>query len=35
MLVILTNTPTPYRTAFFNELRAALDRVDLGFHVLF
>jgi len=35
MLVVLTNTPTPYRTAFFNELRDVLDGKGIPFHVLF
>lgn len=35
MLAILTNTPTPYRTAFFNELAATLAAEGIAFHVLF
>ena len=33
--VILTNIPTPYRTAFFNELAAASDQLGAEFHVLY
>lgn len=35
MLVILTNIPTPYRTAFFNQLSADLKRINSKFHVLY
>ena len=35
MIVILTNIPTPYRTAFFNELSIILNKKEIGFHVLY
>lgn len=35
MLVVLTNIPTPYRTAFFNVLNALLKNVDIDFHVIY
>lgn len=35
MLVIVTNIPTPYRTAFFNVLCEELKREDIGFHVIY
>jgi glycosyltransferase involved in cell wall biosynthesis len=35
MLVILTNIPTPYRTAFFDAVAAACAREGQGFHVLY
>jgi len=34
-LVILTNIPTPYRTAFFDALAAEAARAGKGFHVLY
>lgn len=34
-LVLLTNIPTPYRTAFLNVLREVLAERGLGLHVLF
>ena len=34
-LVILTNIPTPYRTAFFNALAEAASRAGKRFHVLY
>ena len=35
MLVILTNIPTPYRTAFFNILNKELKNIEMEFHVLY
>jgi glycosyltransferase involved in cell wall biosynthesis len=35
MLVIVTNIPTPYRTAFFNTLNDQLQLKGIGFHVLY
>lgn len=35
MLVVLTNIPTPYRTAFFNVLKEKLAKQNIGFHVLY
>lgn len=35
MLVILTNIPTPYRTAFFDEVQAECFRRGEGFHVIY
>ena len=35
MLVVVTNIPTPYRTAFFNVLNQQLKSMKLGFHVLY
>ena len=35
MLVILTNIPTPYRTAFFNTLSNVLKERDIDFHVIY
>ena len=34
-LAILTNIPTPYRTAFFDAVAAEAARVGKGFHVLY
>ena len=35
MLVIVTNIPTPYRTAFFNTLNEQLQLEGISFHVLY
>lgn len=35
MLVILTNIPTPYRSAFFNRLAERCAESERGFHVLY
>ena len=35
MLTILTNIPTPYRTAFFDALAAEADKMGMRFHVLY
>lgn len=35
MLVVLTNIPTPYRTAFFNILNNLLKNKGQGFHVIY
>jgi len=35
MLVVLTNIPTPYRTAFFDAVAAEAARCGRGFHVLY
>src|SRR5690606_61153 len=35
MLVVLTNIPTPYRSAFFNTLKEELQRERLGLHILY
>ncbi len=35
MLTVLTNIPTPYRTAFFDALAAEADKLGLRFHVLY
>lgn len=35
MIVVLTNIPTPYRTAFFNNLSNYLTKQGIGFHVLY
>lgn len=35
MLVVVTNIPTPYRTAFFNEMVVQLKAMGIGFHVVF
>lgn len=35
MLVILTNIPTPYRTAFFNTLSNILKNKGIDFHVIY
>ena len=35
MLVVLTNIPTPYRTAFFDAVAAEAARIGRGFHVLY
>ncbi|RTZ00892.1 glycosyltransferase [Flavobacterium sp. RSP49] len=35
MLVVVTNIPTPYRTAFFNTLQQELLRVGQSLHVLY
>ena len=35
MLVVLTNIPTPYRTAFFDAVAAEAARLGRGFHVLY
>lgn len=35
MLVIVTNIPTPYRTAFFNTLNEQLHLRGINFHVLY
>lgn len=35
MLVIVTNIPTPYRTAFFNVLHEELENRNIGFHVVY
>lgn len=35
MLVIVTNIPTPYRTAFFNVLNEELKNRNIGFHVVY
>jgi glycosyltransferase involved in cell wall biosynthesis len=35
MLVVLTNIPTPYRTAFFDALAEAASRAGKRFHVLY
>ena len=35
MIVVLTNIPTPYRTAFFNNLYRHLTARGVGFHVLY
>jgi len=34
-IVVLTNIPTPYRTAFFDAVAAAAARAGKGFHVLY
>lgn len=35
MLVLLTNIPTPYRTAFFNTLSSVLKDKGMDFHVIY
>ena len=35
MLLVVTNIPTPYRTAFFDQLQIACQTNGLGFHVLY
>ncbi len=35
MLVVLTNIPTPYRTAFFNVLNEQLAKQNIRFHVFY
>lgn len=35
MLVIITNIPTPYRTSFFNVLNHELQKMEIGFHVIY
>ncbi len=35
MLVLLTNIPTPYRTAFFNTLSKVLEDKGIDFHVIY
>lgn len=35
MLVIITNIPTPYRTAFFNTLSLELRKKNTGLHVIY
>lgn len=35
MLVVLTNIPTPYRTAFFNVLNKRLAKQNISFHVFY
>jgi glycosyltransferase involved in cell wall biosynthesis len=35
MLLVVTNIPTPYRTAFFDQLQIACQKEGLGFHVLY
>ncbi|MBS4040773.1 MAG: glycosyltransferase family 4 protein [Flavobacteriales bacterium] len=35
MLTIVTNIPTPYRTAFFNVLNVELNKQNINFHVIY